>query len=528
VIRRRFAVTRATIGAACLVAIASCGPSSCGGAAAAPVAAGDDGGGAAVDPARACGQPGPVPTPLPKILTDGGERVGRATIAAGQKAAIGSISLEYDPDAWIGTMEVGARGPALAALIDRAEAGGGPWGSQQQLYPGAAFAFGIGPYAFAGRAAKGEPPASIDVSVVRNSCPRSEVVDALTAPMWTWLSTGAIQLVSFRPDTDMAQIAIAAQPTAPGVRVDFSTLAYRRWFVPEPGRAVRVQGPGYLFALESAVPGRATRFADGAWRADPLPEAHALVRIEPRDGAPFDRDRMPAVASACGEPIAGWAPLPAALAAPLSKPVDVALAVGATVERDGLTLALSETTLPARHFDPPETYRDLALRTADGALQRNVSLGGFGARCVRLGAHVIRIDPGSVGPNLQGELRAAIARVGCVATAEAAIPAAPSTLWLSTRGLESVVLGPPGSAELVSLTLSVTDAEISLSVSAPDGYYSCRIRPDAAGRVFELGGARFEIAAVEASGDTRFDGERWTSAELLPAVHVAIIAAKAP
>jgi hypothetical protein len=455
--------------------------------------------------------------------------VGSATLKPGDKANLGTIQFEYDPQSWIGTMEVGGRGPALMTLIDRGEAGEGPWGGQEPLSSGAPFAFEIGPYAFEGRAAAGEPPASVEISVARRRCPPNDIVAKLDAPMWAWLGTGAIQLVTFRPDTDMVQVSIAAYPTAPGLRIDFSTLSYRRWFVPELGKTVRVQGPGYVFTLEQLVSGKGTRFEGGAWISAGQPTANALVRVEAVDGERWPSVPVSEAPSACGEPTAGRAALPAALTRPPSAPAAVTVEVGTPVRSGDLELTLSETVLPPlNHFDEPETYRELALRTADGALMRSASLGGFGARHVRLGELLVRIGAESVGPNRKGDVSAEIVRLPCPNTATAPLAEAPATTWLSTRGLETVVLTMPGSADQMGLALSLDGDALSLSVSASDGYYSCQVRPDIVGRVFELGGARFEIAAVESSGDTRFDGQRWTTSELVPAVHVAIIAAKVP
>jgi len=517
---RRFArAVRAISFALPVLGLASCGPRACGSG-----PAGEDA--TPTEPARLCGKVGLASTPLPPLLAAGGERVGSATLKPGDKAKFGRLELEYDPDSWIGTMEVGGNGPALMTLIDRREADGGPWGAQEPLVDGQSFVFDLGPYRFEGRAGAGTPPATVAIAVVRKRCPPNDIVANLEKPMWTWLSTDAIQLVTFRPEADMVQVSIAAYPAAPGIRIEFSSLLYRCWIVPEPGKPVRVQGPGYLYELEEIVPGPGTRFEGGAWRAEGQPTAHARIRIEPVAGKRWDAGALPEGTSRCGAPVPGRAALPAGLAEAPSLPATVSLAVGGAVEREGLELSLSESVLPPLQGAKPKTFRHLALRTADGAIMRSVSLNGYGALFVRLGELAVRIGAQSVGPNRTGELRAEIVRLACPHTATAALAEAPATMWLSTRGLESVVLTVPGSEDQLGISLSLEGDYLTLSVSAPEGQYSFQVRSEAVGRVFELGGARFEIAAVETSGDTRFDGQRWTTTELVPAVHVAVIVAK--
>jgi hypothetical protein len=92
-----------------------------------------------------------------------------------------------------------------------------------------------------------------------------------------------------------------------------------------------------------------------------------------------------------------------------------------------------------------------------------------------------------------------------------------STMWLSTRALESAVLGP------LSLNLGGDPSgQYSISVSTDNGHWSPSVRPDLVGKGVTLADHCIEPIALETGKSTSFANSRWSSPGVEPAIHVGL------
>jgi hypothetical protein len=455
-------------------------------------------------------------------------------LTPGASERLGTVELRYDVSAWLGpSTEVGHRGPALLATIDRAEAGGGAYGNfPLELIDGESFHFFIGPYRFEGRSrGGGVPPAIVEVSIEKNACPEATTIDeaVFTGPISMWVSTEAIRQHTMRPQAELLQARIMTIPDADHggtVRFEASALGFSEWFELEPGQTVVAQPPGYRMTVDMVTPGPGTRFLDGRWEADDnLPKAHARVRVERIDADPVPA-RRPADTPGCGAATLTEGPgrAPAAARGEPTRLGVLELAHDVTRKLGGLELTLRSDLIPALAHRPdegPEVYHHLDLRVIDGE-GANMSLGtsskgvasARSPQTSRVGDYLVQVSALGRSPDMAHGVEVEVYRLGCPQIWSGDLPAGASTMWLGTLGHEHLNLALPDGAGYLSAQIYADRESQQLLVSSERGSWSAQIGPELVGTRVELSGHLVRVVALE--------DRRQGADELRPAIDLAI------
>lgn len=255
----------------------------------------------AIDESRQCGEAGDTATGLPPRLVSGRVLVGAGVIKPGASLQIGTVALNYDPSAWVGTMRVGSRKPAVRIEIDRAEVGEHePWGGQVELHPGSLRAADVGPYHLVLHVAAGEPPAEVAVTVTREVCPTTADLSAGPRPQWLWLSSEGVRFHR-EPTSLRLSLMLELRDQQPWLTVQGP--GYRQGLALRPDTSAQVRVGADVVAIERVEIGADTRF-DDRWSAtgEGEPRVHVLARVEPGVRSSFPA-AVPA-SSDCGEPSA--------------------------------------------------------------------------------------------------------------------------------------------------------------------------------------------------------------------------------
>ncbi|MEZ4448779.1 MAG: hypothetical protein R3B09_04800 [Nannocystaceae bacterium] len=473
----------------------------------------------ALDPTRPCGEAGPTPTALPPALASGLAPVGRGVVAPGATVAVQGVRFTFDMDAWIGLRSTGHRGPALAILIDAAEANGGPYGDQVDVAPGRTFRATVGPYQIDGTIPEGEPLGPIEVVVRREVCPSSATIEAGTAPLSLWVSTEAIRLHTYDLSGELLQVGIDGPGEAP--RLDLSRLGYRTSITPRPGAPWRVRLADHWVTVDQVTPGPGTRY-DGEWHADRFARAHARVWIEPAARRPLE---APTPALPCGAPSPTRSALPVELTRPLKVDAERTLAPARPERLGDLGLTYSIEAYEGRRDYRGERETEYAHRLTvvdhREAPPRHVAAitTSHGTTYVRDRQDLLRVDP-TLKPGAE-RLRVRHVLLACTDTVTLPRPSAPIHAWLSTVGARNLVIGDPR-APTAQLQVYADPRQPSLGVSFEGGYLSETLRPESVGLTFSIGDLLLEIVDVEVGPGTRRVEYGWETSDLLPVVHVQV------
>lgn len=467
---------------------------------------------------RRCGQAGETPTELPPALVIGRTPAGEGMVRPGEALTLGTIRVQYDTDAWIGTMRAGSRGPALSLLIDQAEAGGGPWGAQVELQHGlterSRF---VGPYEFVLRGA-GKPPAEVSVRVTREACPGAVEIAKSDAPRSLWVSSDAIRQHTYDLHGALLQVILDTNGEAP--RLDITRLGFRHSYEPRPDVTRSFRVGASLVTVDRVVPGAGTRFEGGRWIADDRLHAHVRARIEPAP-PPLVPPPVPAV-DPCGAPNLARTALPTALTALPAAAAHRTLELGQDAKFGPLSLEYRTFEIPAYGGGP---YRKEAQQIPNLLVvdvpPNSVSLAGpyNPPRLARLGREILRVDPAPGG----APERIAVQRFTVACPREIAVPRveAATYLWLSTYGHTTATVGTPG-PEGLTLQIYADTLEPGLGMLDGRASFSRIVGLDLPGQAFTLDHYLVEIVDVVTSGDTRFEGNRWQTSAGVPGVHVQL------
>lgn len=435
---------------------------------------------------RACGEAGATPTELPPRLAEGRGAVGSGALKPGEALQIGKVALRYEDSAWIGTMKAGYRAPGLYVEIDRSEVGPHtPWGTLEEIRAGQAQTLVVGPYHVALRSGVGDPPAEIAVTVTREACPATAVIQPSATPTWFWVSSEAIRVHSYAVP-QLVQVMVRGVGGAP--RVDVTTASYRHWFEPRPGAVRSIRAGEYTLSFDDVTPGPGTRFAE-RWIADGEARVHVRGRVEPAGRASF-----PAASPAsrpCGDPSPTREALPPGLDAAVKIADSRRIKPGEQAKLGTIALDYTMLEIPAHGQGP---YREEAQQVPNlqvMGVKGGTSVGRlYEDRLLRIDDALVRVT----GDGRGDALRVDRVALGCASELAAAKPTAPMYVWLSTRGRGYVRFGPMAVA---SLHLQVSpDAAGSLHLSSERGSLVRTLGPDLVGLGFTLDEYFVEVVDV--------------------------------
>ncbi|HEV7559397.1 MAG TPA: hypothetical protein VGO00_28170 [Kofleriaceae bacterium] len=446
----------------------------------------------AIDPARACGEPGPSATPLPPRLFDGMASMGDGAVKPDETTHVGGVEAKYGASVWIGTMEHGHRGPALALLIDRAEASGGPWGASVPLAAKTTNRTFIGPYRIDVVASDESPPQHVQVHVEHRACPDHFVTPPSTGPMWMWASSEAIRLVTVDLPGQLLQVVVDSN--AAGPRLEVSSLGWHQALVPVPGMTTTVRADQRTVTIEAVEPGRGTHFDGTAWHADAgTPKLSVRARVDNVDPIPIASADVPA--APCGDPIAKRSTLPAELKVVPRVHGTTTIATGQHRSLDGIELDASTMSTPRRHGEAQSSY----LTVSSPSLVPSMVNSNFSSmELARAERAVVVFEP--VGTPA-ASFRVRSFPVACPRDLALPAPDAPVYVWLSSVGHDSIMFGPPDKPSL-SLRLYV-DATTTFGATSPNAYDSRAVDPGLVGHVATLDGLFVQVTDVVATTDTR-------------------------
>ncbi len=423
--------------------------------------------------ARECGEAGPVATPLPPALFDGMIAVGDTVVRPGDKRKVGGFEAEYAPDAWIGTMEAGGRGPALQLLIDKAEAGEHmPWGSQLPLYPNTKMRSYLGPYRYDVRASAEDPPKTVDLHVDKRACPDHAIIPPPSGPIWMWASTEAIRLFTVDLQGQLLQIMVDSTPEP---RLEVKALGWSQRLDPRPGPARRVRIDGRVITIEQIEPGKGPR------------SFSVLAKVE--TAAALPPPPPPGPATACGIPAAGRTSLPPELTAEPRARGEVTLAAGQKRKLGGVELTATAEEYPARPGPGHQPEKVLRIMAMPLAIPSSVTFGAWGApEPMRTDRALITVEAVG-GGSPPAQVRAHVYPLACGQMLAQPAPTQTTHVWLSTIGTSYVTFG---ASDRPALKLEVTP-EGSLLATSPAAMDSRKLGPDAIGHVATLDGLRILV-----------------------------------
>lgn len=469
--------------------------------------------------ARRCGEAGATPTELPAAVARGRERVGEGVVRPREDLSLGTVKVRYEPHAWIGTHKAGFRAPALQVEIDRAEAGGGPWGGQEEVRAGQALQLFVGPYRVDARAGEGDPPGEVRVSAVRATCPESAQTMRSAEARWIWVSTEAIRLYSYDLEGELLQVAIGAQGAAP--RMDVATLRFRDWFEPRPGESRRIYTGRHVVTIDAVTPGEGTRF-EGAWAAaDGLARAHARAMIAPAPAPALAVADAVAPSGACGEVGAARTTLPPALGRPLAVTEGRTIDRGARGRLGPLELDYGTLTIPAYGGGPyREPARDVPFLTVTGQGGGTTVTGPVSSpRIVRVGESILRVSGAEAG----AVDRLMVERIALGCPAERTIGALGDGVyaWLGGQGPRLLQAGDGAYLQLYD-----GDAP-ALSFGGASAFYTADVTPGIVGEVVTIDGVDVAIVDVVASDGTSWAEGRWGTPGALVGVNVQVRVSRA-
>ncbi|HTM22590.1 MAG TPA: hypothetical protein VL172_18840 [Kofleriaceae bacterium] len=444
---------------------------------------------------RACGEAGPIVTPLPPALFDGMSADGDGTVSPKQKVRVGGVEVNYLTDAWIGNMETGHRGEALDLTIDRAEAGEHmPWGAQIEARPKLTYRSFIGPYRIDLTATAEDPPQKVAIHVDKRACPDHAIVPPPSGPIWMWLSTEAIRLFTVDMDNQMLQVMIDARDNGP--RAEIRTLGWSQSLSPVPGRMFTARIDGRSVTIEATEPARGTRYDASGWHATQgTPRANMRVRVDP--APPLPMPAMSLASAPCGDATTARSAPPPELSATPHVVGEVALGAGDKRMLDGIELQGYAEEIPASPGYGGRKAEKLLIISSAGMTSSSVTFGGSAyppepTRAERAMFLFEAADSGSP----PARVRARAYRLPCPRTLALPVPGAPQFVWLSTIGHGYVTFGPPD-RPVLRLQADAGARDPSLSIDAGDDARDGRnIEPALVGHVATFNGLRILVTDV--------------------------------
>lgn len=455
-------------------------------------------------PGRGCGEAGETATELPSRVAAGRSVVGSGTLRPGGSLQIGKVALRYDESTWIGTHRAGEHGPGLHVEIDRAEVGPhAPWGTLEALRPEMTQTLVVGPYHVALRSGAGTPPAELAISVTRELCPSSAVIEPAATPRWFWLSSEGLRAHTYDPQQAMLQMVIQERGLEP--RVDVTHRSYRHWFEPRPGMTRTLRAGAYRVSFDRVLPGPATRH-EGRWVAEGEARVHVRGRIEA--AAPVSFPPATSVSTGCGDPSPTRTSLPKDLGAAVKVGATRRLRPGERAQLGPVALEFGSFEVPARGQGP---YREEGYRVPN--LQVIGPRGGTSMSGPFSEPRMVRIEHALLRVTGEGEaVKVEQVTLACAGQLEADKPTEPVYLWLSTHGRTWMRLG---GMNVQALNLQIfVDAAASLGLSSERGSLTREIGAELVGLGFTLDEFLVEVVDVQ-RGAAGPDG-------LPPASHVQL------
>lgn len=454
---------------------------------------------------RACGEAGATATELPSRVAAGRTAVGSGTLRPGGSLQIGTVALRYDESTWIGTHRAGERGPGLSVEIDRSEVGPhAPWGTLEALRPDMTGTVVVGPYHVALRSGSGTPPAELAISVTRELCPATAVIEPAATPRWFWLSSEGLRAHTYDPQREMLGVAIQGRGSEP--RVDVTHRGYRHWFEPRPGVMHTLRAGRYVVSFDRVEAGPETRFV-GRWLAEGEARVHVRGRVEAAERVTFPE----AVASAggCGDPSPARTELPRQLSAAVKIGATRRLRPGERAQLGPVALEFGALEVPARGQGP---YREEGYSLPN--LQIVGPRGGTSLTGPYREPRLYRIERALLRVTGEGEgVRVEEVSLGCEGQLAAEKPTGPVYVWLSSRGRTWVRFGG-ADVQALNLQIFLEAGPGSLGLGSERGSLVREIDGELVGLGFTLDAFLVEVVDVQ-RGAAGPDG-------LPPASHVQL------
>ena len=448
----------------------------------------------APDESRQCGEAGDTATGLPPLLVTGRVLVGAGVLKPGASLRIGTVALNYDPSAWVGTMRAGSREPAVRIEIDRAEVGEHePWGAQVELHPGSLRTADVGPYHLVLHVAAGEPPAEVAVTVTREVCPPTGDLEPGPQPQWLWLSTEGIGFHR-EPTSLRLMLRLDLRDQQPWLTIEGP--GYRQGLALRPGEPAEVQAGADVVTVERVELGADTRF-DGRWSAvgEGEPRVHVLARVEPGTRSSFPA-AVPA-SSDCGEASAVRTGPPPGLTLTPRIAEHRRIKPGEKVKFGPLTLDYGSLEIPAYGGGPyRKEAEQMPWMQVLGPNQGGSSLSAFTHQhqLLRILDVLLRVGP----EGESGKIRAE--RVALRCQAESMLPPladpTPIYVWLGVLGHTWVRVGN-FDVKALNLQLYLDRVAPSLSLASEHASLIRPVSPELVGLAVTLDGHRVEVVDVD-------------------------------